>query len=117
VTNWSFRTPAYTWYHVALVNNGETTDLYINGSKDVRNSHDISVGLRTTGQYWLLGATTWLDSVGQSMYGWLGGARVDTRRGQASNHCLAPSSYPWSPPLGKGFPPVHLFFPIQRITS
>jgi hypothetical protein len=79
VTNWSFRTPAYTWYHVALVNNGKTTDLYINGSKDVRNSHDVSMGLRTTGQYWLLGATTWLDSVGQSMYGWLGDVRIVDR--------------------------------------
>ena len=79
VTDWSFRTPAYTWYHVALVNNGKTTDLYINGSKDVRNSHDLSVGLQTTGQYWLLGATTWLDSVGQSFYGWLGDVRIVNR--------------------------------------
>jgi hypothetical protein len=79
VTNWSFRTPAYTWYHVALVNNGKTTDLYINGSKDVRNSHDLSIGLRTTGQSWLLGATTWLDSVGQSFYGWVGDVRIVNR--------------------------------------
>jgi Concanavalin A-like lectin/glucanases superfamily len=49
VTDWSFRTPAMTWYHVALVNDGKTTDLYINGSKDVRNSHDLSVGLQTIG--------------------------------------------------------------------
>jgi hypothetical protein len=27
----------------------------------------------------LLGATTWLDSVGQSMYGWLGGVRIVDR--------------------------------------
>lgn len=79
VTNWSFRTPAYTWYHVALVNDGKTTVLYINGSEDVRNSHDLSVGLQTTGQYWLLGATTWLDSVGQSFYGWLGDVRIVNR--------------------------------------
>jgi hypothetical protein len=79
VTDWSFRTPAYTWYHVALVNDGKTTVLYINGSEDVRNSHDLSVGLQTTGQYWLLGATTWLDSVGQSFYGWLGDVRIVNR--------------------------------------
>jgi hypothetical protein len=49
VTNWSFRTPAFNWYHVALVNDGKTTNLYINGSKDVRNSHDPVV--QTTGPF------------------------------------------------------------------
>jgi hypothetical protein len=79
VTDWSFRTPAMTWYHVALVNDGKTTDLYINGSRDVRNSHDLSIGLQTTGEYWLVGATTWLRSVGQSYYGWLGDVRIVNR--------------------------------------
>ena len=79
VTDWSFRTPALTWYHVALVNDGKTTDLYINGAKDVRNSHELAVGLQTTGEFWLLGATTWQRSVGQSFYGWLGDVRVVNR--------------------------------------
>jgi hypothetical protein len=48
LTDWSFRTPAMTWYHVALVNDGKTTNLYINGSEDVRNSHSLAVGLQTT---------------------------------------------------------------------
>jgi hypothetical protein len=79
VTDWSFRTPTLTWYHVALVNDGKTTDLYINGAKDVRNSHELAVGLQTTGEFWLLGATTWQRSVGQSFYGWLGDVRVVNR--------------------------------------
>ena len=79
VTDWSFRTPTLTWYHVALVNDGKTTDLYINGSKDVRNSHDLSVGLQTTGEFWLVGATHYARSVGQSFYGWLGDVRVVNR--------------------------------------
>jgi hypothetical protein len=79
VTNWSFRTPTLTWYHVALVNDGKTTDLYINGSKDVRNSHDLSVGLQTTGEYWLVGASQYGRSVGQSFYGWLGDVRIVNR--------------------------------------
>jgi hypothetical protein len=79
VTNWSFRTPTLTWYHVALVNNGKTTDLYVNGSKDVRNSRSLSVGLRTTGEHWLIGATHWQRGVGQSFYGWLGDIRIVNR--------------------------------------
>jgi hypothetical protein len=78
VTNWSFRTPAFTWYHVALVNDGKTTSLYINGSKDVRNSHDLSVGLQTTGEFWLVGATQY-GRVGQAFYGWLGDIRIVNR--------------------------------------
>jgi hypothetical protein len=27
-----------TWYHIAVVNDGKTSDLYVNGSKDGRNS-------------------------------------------------------------------------------
>jgi hypothetical protein len=79
VTNWSFRTPSLPWYHVALVNNGKTTDLYINGSKDARNSHNLSVGLQTTGEFWLVGATHYARSVGQSFYGWLGDIRIVNR--------------------------------------
>jgi Concanavalin A-like lectin/glucanases superfamily len=78
-TNWSFRAPVFTWYHVALVNDGKTTDLYSNGSKDVRNSHDLSVGLQTTGQFWMVGATQYGDSVGPALYGWLGDVRIVNR--------------------------------------
>lgn len=79
VTDWSFRTPAMNWYHVALVNNGKSTDLYVNGSKDVRNSNNLSVGLQTAGRFWLIGATHYTDSVGQSFYGWLGDVRIVNR--------------------------------------
>lgn len=79
VTDWSFRTPTLTWYHVALVNNGKTTDLYINGSKDVRNSRLLATGLQTTGEFWLVGANHYGRSVGQSFYGWLGDVRIVNR--------------------------------------
>jgi hypothetical protein len=79
LTDWSFRTPAMTWYHIAVVNDGKTSDLYVNGSKDGRNSRSLAVGLQTTGRFWMLGATHWLDSVGQSYYGWLGDVRIVNR--------------------------------------
>jgi hypothetical protein len=79
VTNWSFRTPTLTWYHVALVNDGKTTRLYINGSEDVRNSHDLAAGLQSTGQFWMLGATQYGHVVGPAFYGWLGDVRIVNR--------------------------------------
>ncbi len=79
VTNWSFRTPTLTWFHVALVNDGKTTKLYINGSEDVRNSHDLAVGLQSTGEFWMLGATQYGRVVGPAFYGWLGDVRVVNR--------------------------------------
>ena len=79
VTNWSFRTPTLTWYHVALVNDGKTTRLYINGSEDVRNSHDLSVGLESTGEFWMVGATQYGRVVGPAFYGWLGDVRIVNR--------------------------------------
>jgi len=79
LTDWSFRTPAMTWYHIAVVNDGKTSDLYVNGSKDGRNSRSLAVGLQTAGKFWMLGATHWLDSVGQSYYGWLGDVRIVNR--------------------------------------
>ena len=79
VTNWSFRTPVLTWYHVALVNDGKTTKLYINGSEDVRNSQDLSVGLQSTGEFWMVGATQYGRVVGPAFYGWLGDVRIVNR--------------------------------------
>ena len=79
VTNWSFRTPTLTWYHVALVNDGKTTKLYINGSEDVRNSHDLAVGLESTGEFWMVGATQYGRVVGPAFYGWLGDVRIVNR--------------------------------------
>jgi hypothetical protein len=79
VTNWSFRAPTLTWYHVALVNDGKKTKLFINGSEDVRNSHELAVGLESTGQFWMVGATQYGDVVGPAFYGWLGDVRIVNR--------------------------------------
>ena len=64
---------------MALVNDGKTTKLYINGSEDVCNSHDLSVGLQSTGAFWMVGATQYARTVGPALYGWLGDARIVNR--------------------------------------
>jgi hypothetical protein len=62
-----------------LVNDGKTTKLYINGSEDVRNSHDLSTGLETVGGFWMVGATQYGHTVGPALYGWLGDVRIVNR--------------------------------------
>jgi hypothetical protein len=69
----SFRVPTPNWYHVALVNDGKQTLMYINGSLDQRNPQRLNTGLQTTGEYWLIGANHCARTVEHSFYGWTGG--------------------------------------------
>lgn len=79
LTNWSFRVPTLDWYHVALVNDGKQTSMYINGSLDQRNPQRLNSGLQTTGEYWLIGANHYARTVEHSFYGWIGDVRIVNR--------------------------------------
>jgi hypothetical protein len=79
VTNWGFRVPTLTWYHVALVNDGKRTVMYINGSPDQRNPERTSVGLQTSGEFWMIGAKHYARVVEHSFYGWMGDVRIVDR--------------------------------------
>ena len=79
LTNWSFRVPTLNWYHVALVNDGKQTSMYINGSLDQRNPQRLNSGLQTTGEYWLIGANHYARTVEHSFYGWIGDVRIVNR--------------------------------------
>lgn len=79
LTNWSFRVPTLNWYHVALVNDGKQTLMYINGSLDQRNPQRVGTGLLTTGEHWLIGANHYARTVEHSFYGWIGDVRIVNR--------------------------------------
>jgi hypothetical protein len=79
LTNWSFRVPTLNWYHVALVNDGKQTTMYLNGSPDQRNPTRLNNGLQTTGEYWMIGANHYGRTVEHSFYGWIGDVRVVNR--------------------------------------
>lgn len=79
LTNWSYRVPTLRWYHVALVNDGKQTLMYIDGSLDQRNPQRLNRGLQTTGEYWMIGANHYARTVEHSFYGWIGDVRIVNR--------------------------------------
>lgn len=79
VTNWSFRTASSTWYHVAIVNDGEKTELYVNGAKDQRNPDRLSRGILSNDAAWLVGANHWMNNVDHGFHGWIGETRIVDR--------------------------------------
>ena len=59
VTNWSRSLNTDEWYHLAVVNDGETTTLTVNGVSDYGKSEEI-VGIATVeGKGWNIGASEW----------------------------------------------------------
>lgn len=69
-TNWSHELPGGTWQHIAIVNDGLNTDMYVEGVKVLRNaSGGIGMGVRAGGAPWRVGAGT---SGGTLHYGFNG---------------------------------------------
>lgn len=79
VTNWSFRTTALKWYHVAIVNDGSKTLLYVDGAMDQRNPQRLSNGILKFEGGWILGANHWMNNVEHSFHGWIGETRIVNR--------------------------------------
>ncbi|ONI89012.1 Tat pathway signal sequence domain protein [Actinosynnema sp. ALI-1.44] len=78
-TNWGHELPADKWWHVAVVNDGRATTLYVDGSKLLRNPSTPAVGLPAVGDAWLVGASNYDRRIGKSFYGWLGDFRIVDR--------------------------------------
>ncbi|WP_428909746.1 LamG-like jellyroll fold domain-containing protein [Niallia sp. Krafla_26] len=59
VTNWSRPLKTDEWYHLAVVNDGETTTLTVNGISDYGKSEEV-IGIATIeGKGWNIGASEW----------------------------------------------------------
>jgi beta-galactosidase len=78
-TNWSHLLPLDTWWHVAVVNDGKHTVLYVDGCPVLRNPATPSAGIATAGDHWVLGAYAYDGVIERSFYGWLGDVRVVDR--------------------------------------
>jgi hypothetical protein len=89
-TNWGHELPLDKWWHVAVVNDGRTTTLYVDGSKLLRNPSTPAVGISTTGDSWLLGAYTYDRKVDKVFYGWIGDVRVVDRPLSVSQFMVRP---------------------------
>lgn len=78
-TNWGQETPLETWWHLAVVNDGKHTTLYVQGCPVVRNPKASAVGITSVGEPWLLGGYTYADKIDQIFHGRLGDVRIVSR--------------------------------------
>jgi hypothetical protein len=78
-TNWGDETDPEIWWHVAVVNDGSHTTLYVQGCPVVRNPHAPAVGLTSVGLPWLLGGYEYAGKIDQILHGRLGDVRIVER--------------------------------------
>ncbi len=78
-TNWGHEMDFETWWHVAVVNDGVHTTLYVEGSPLLRNPSTPARGISTAGDPWLVGAYAYNKVVEKSLHGWIGDMRVVNR--------------------------------------
>ncbi|HUQ57289.1 LamG-like jellyroll fold domain-containing protein [Lentzea sp.] len=75
-TSWSHAIPVGRWTHVAVVNDGRRTTMYVDGAKIARNAAEESRGITTQGKPFVIGATGFALKYGQGFYGSIGDTRV-----------------------------------------
>ncbi|WP_405962819.1 Tat pathway signal sequence domain protein [Streptomyces sp. NBC_00723] len=78
-TNWGQETPLETWWHLAVVNDGKHTTLYVEGCPAVRNPKAAAVGVTSVGLPWLLGGYEYGGQIDQILHGRLGDVRIVSR--------------------------------------
>ncbi|MBB2912024.1 3',5'-cyclic AMP phosphodiesterase CpdA [Streptosporangium becharense] len=78
-TSWSHALPVGRWTHVAVVNDGRRTVVYVDGSKIARNPTQRSKGISTLGKPFAIGGTQFAQKYGQGYYGWIGDVRIVSR--------------------------------------
>ncbi|MFE9021460.1 LamG-like jellyroll fold domain-containing protein [Streptomyces sp. NPDC007808] len=78
-TNWGQQTPLETWWHLAVVNDGEHTTMYVEGCPVLRNPKAPALGITSVGLPWLLGGYEYGGRIDQILYGRLGDVRIVAR--------------------------------------
>ncbi|WP_030924256.1 LamG-like jellyroll fold domain-containing protein [Streptomyces sp. NRRL B-24720] len=90
-TSWSHALPVGRWTHIAVVNNGHRTVMYVDGSKIARNPSQSATGIATLGKPFVIGGTQFAEQFGQGFYGWIGDTRI-VNRALAPKDFMAPSA-------------------------
>ncbi|WEO94176.1 LamG-like jellyroll fold domain-containing protein [Streptomyces sp. FXJ1.172] len=78
-TNWGQETPLETWWHLAVVNDGRHTTLYVEGCPVARNPKAPAAGITSVGLAWLLGGYEYAGKIDQILHGRLGDVRIVAR--------------------------------------
>ena len=68
------------WYHIALVNDGERVQMYVDGSLVMRTGVDTQQGLLVQpGEPWSIGINSWNGSPGNLFAGDIAEIRINNR--------------------------------------
>lgn len=77
-TNWSDQLMLGEWYHVAIVNDGARTLMFLNGEEVLRNPAEEVIGIATAELPWRVGANAYGDEL-DTFNGWIGDIRIVDR--------------------------------------
>jgi hypothetical protein len=88
-TNWGHELPLGTWWHVAVVNDGRHTVMYVDGCEVVRNPATPAIGITTLTRPWLLGGYDYGGTLNQVFHGWIGDVRIADRALPSDRFMLA----------------------------
>lgn len=78
-TNWGQGLPEDTWWHLAVVNDGKRTVMYVEGCPTVDNPSIRSTGLTQLTLPWALGGYEYGGSINQIFHGFVGDVRIVDR--------------------------------------
>ncbi|MGW4914331.1 LamG-like jellyroll fold domain-containing protein [Streptomyces sp. NPDC004270] len=78
-TNWGHGLVELKWWHLAVVNDGRHTKLYVEGAPVVDNPKRLSVGLTSLGLPWLVGGHEYAGAVDIVFHGGIGDIRIVNR--------------------------------------
>lgn len=78
-TNWGHGLVELRWWHIAVVNDGRHTRMYVESSPVVDNPSTPSAGIATLNLPWLVGGHEYAGAVDQVFHGWIGDIRIVNR--------------------------------------
>lgn len=78
-TCWGQGLPEGQWWHVAVVNDGTTTKMYVDGCEVARNPSTPANGLVTLNLPWMLGGYEYQGTINQVFFGGVGDVRIVDR--------------------------------------
>jgi len=78
-TNWGHEQVAGQWFHLAIVNDGRHSTVYVDSSELLRNPATPTNGLATAGKPWLVGAGHYANEIDQGFAGNIGEVRIVSR--------------------------------------
>ncbi|MEW1773478.1 LamG-like jellyroll fold domain-containing protein [Streptomyces sp. NPDC086777] len=78
-TNWGHGLVELKWWHLAVVNDGSRTRLYVEGAPVVDNPDRLSVGLTSLGLPWLVGGHEYAGAIDVVFHGNVGDIRIVNR--------------------------------------